>query len=407
VTTVIVEPYRRVLAIPGARTLLLVGLVARIPVMAGGLTLTLYVVTGLKLGFLQAGLVGAASTGGTAVGAPVAGRFVDRCGLRPVVAITTFTELAFWSSAAFLPYWLLVGGAFAGGVLALPVSSVVRQCLAVAVPAERRRTAFALDSMLIEVGYMAGPAVAVAVTTAVGSGWALDLVGLGLAGSGMTLLVLNPPIRADDAPTVSKAGLPRRQWLTPALAGLLGVTFAAAFVVIAVELSVVAVLKADAATGWTGLAIGLFSLSSMAGGFAYGALSRGFSPLVMVGGMAALTVPVGLAGPWPLLCLALIPAGMLCAPAISTTVDTLSQWVPAGARGEAMGLHSTALTLGLAVSAPVTGCVIDTWGARWSFAVAGLAGIVLVVFATPLWRRAPQPAGSGAGSTAGTTTKVT
>jgi hypothetical protein len=55
VTTVIVEPYRRVLAIPGARTLLLVGLVARIPVMAGGLTLTLYVVTGLKLGFLQAG----------------------------------------------------------------------------------------------------------------------------------------------------------------------------------------------------------------------------------------------------------------------------------------------------------------------------------------------------------------
>jgi MFS family permease len=395
---VIVEPYRRVLAIPGARTLLLVGLVARIPVMAGGLTLTLYVVTGLKLGFLQAGLVGAASTGGIAVGAPVVGRFVDRCGLRPVVAITTFTELAFWSSAAFLPYWLLVGGAFAGGMLALPVSSVIRQCLAAAVPAERRRTAFALDSMLIEVGYMVGPAVAVAVTTGAGSGWALALIGLGLAGSGMTLLVVNPPIRAEEAPAVSEAGVPRRQWLTPALVGLLGVTFAAAFVVIAVELSVVAVLKADAATGWTGLAVGLFSLSSMVGGFAYGALSRGFSPLVMVGGMAALTVPVGLAGPWPLLCLALIPAGMLCAPAVSTTVDTLSQWVPAGARGEAMGLHGTALTLGLAVSAPITGFLIDAWGARWAFTVAGLVGIVLVASAIPLWRRGPRPAGHDSGN---------
>lgn len=402
----IVEPYRRVLAIPDARRLLLVGSVARIPVMAGGLTLTLYVVTGLKLGFLQAGLVGAASTGGTAIGAPVVGRFVDQCGLRPVVAITMISELAFWSSAAFLPFWLLVGGAFAGGMLALPVSSVIRQCLAVAVPAERRRTAFALDSMLVEVGYMVGPAAAVAVTTAVGSGRALALLGLCLVGSGMVLLVLNPPIRAEDEPVAGKPGTPRRQWLTPALVALLGVTFAAAFVVIAIELNLVAALKADAATGWTGLAVGLFSLSSMVGGFAYGALSRGLSPLVMVGGMAALTIPVGLIGPWQLLCLALIPAGMLCAPAISTTVDTLSQWVPADARGEAVGLHSTALTLGLAVSGPITGFFLDGWGARWSFAIAGLVGIVLVTVAVPLWRRGPQPTGLEEGAAAETTTGV-
>src|SRR5882672_7711401 len=69
-----VEPYRRVLAIPGVRALLLVGLVARIPVAATGLTLTLRVVNSLKLGFFQAGLVGAAATVGVAVGAPVAGR---------------------------------------------------------------------------------------------------------------------------------------------------------------------------------------------------------------------------------------------------------------------------------------------------------------------------------------------
>ncbi|MCW2899551.1 MAG: major facilitator transporter [Streptosporangiaceae bacterium] len=388
-----VDPYRRVLAIPGVRALMLVGLVARIPVTAAGLTLTVHVVNSLKLGFFQAGLVGAAVTVGTAVGAPVSGRFVDRHGLRPVVAITTVAEVAFWVSAPFLPYWLLLGGAVLGGVLALPVMSLVRQCVAAAVPAEQRRAGFALDSMLVEVAYMIGPALAVASATAFGSGATMAAVGMGLVGSGVAMLILNPPTRAgdDEAPG---AAVPRRQWLTPALFSVLGITFAATFVLIATELSLVAVLKADNAARWSGLAIGLWCFWSLVGGFVYGALPRGFSPLVMIGAMAALTVPVGLVGSWQLLCMAMIPAGILCAPALSTTADTLSQWVPAGARGEAMGLHGTALTLGLAVSAPITGSIIDTYGTRWSFAIAGLAGLLLVILAIPFWRRAPQPAQS-------------
>jgi hypothetical protein len=58
------EPYRRVLAIPGTKTLLLVGVIGRIPVIAVALTSTLYVVGDLRLGFLSAGLVGAAATAG-------------------------------------------------------------------------------------------------------------------------------------------------------------------------------------------------------------------------------------------------------------------------------------------------------------------------------------------------------
>jgi MFS family permease len=389
------EPYRRVLAVPGVRPLLLVGILARIPVIAIGVTLTLHVVTGMKLGFLQAGLVGAASTGGVALGAPITGRFVDRHGLRPVVAVTTVAQLVFWSSAAFLPYWPLVGGAFAAGVLALPVFNVIRQCLAAAVPAERRRAAFALDAMLVEVSYMAGPAVAVAATTTFGSDRTMALVGLGLVGSGTALLVLNPATRGGGEPEAGGAVVPRRQWLTPALLALFGVTFAATFVLTATELNLVAVLKADAATRWTGLAIAVWSLSSLVGGFAYGSLRRGLSPLVTIGCMAALTVPaglVGLVGPWPLLCLALVPSGILCAPALSTTVDTLSGWVPAAARGEAVGLHSTALTLGIAVANPVTGFLIDRTGTGWAFAVTGLGSLLVVGLAVPLWRRAPRPA---------------
>lgn len=100
--------------------------------------------------------------------------------------------------------------------------SLIRQCLAVAVPPEQRRTAFALDSMLNEVSYIAAPAAAVAATTAVGSGWAMALVGLGVVGSGMALLVLDPPTRTDDESETAGTTVPRGQWLTPSLLALLG-----------------------------------------------------------------------------------------------------------------------------------------------------------------------------------------
>jgi MFS family permease len=387
-----VEPYRRVLAIRGVRALLIVGLLARVPITASGLTLTLHVVNSMKLGFLEAGLVGAASTVGVAIGGPVAGRFVDKHGMRPVVIVTTTAQFLFWVTAAFLPYWLLVGGAFASGVLALPVFSVVRQCLAAAVPAEQRRTGFALDSMSVEVSYMLGPALAVTLTTAFGSGWAMAAVGIGLTGSGIALLKLNPPTRPEGEQEDPQHSVPRRQWLTPALLALLGTTVAATVVLTATELGVVAVLKHDHAADWTGAVISLWCFCSLVGGFVYGALPRGYSPLVMVGAMAALTVPLGLVGDWRLLCLAMIPAGILCAPSISTTLDTLSKWVPVSARGEATGLHGTALTLGMAVSSPLTGLIIDGWGTRWAFAIAGVVGLVLVAAALPFWRRTPRRA---------------
>jgi hypothetical protein len=65
-------------------------------------------------------------------------------------------------------------------------------------PAEQRRTGFALDSMLVEVAFMIGPALAVASATAFGSGWTMAAVGMGLVGSGAALLMLNPPTRTED-----------------------------------------------------------------------------------------------------------------------------------------------------------------------------------------------------------------
>ncbi|PZG32027.1 MFS transporter [Spongiactinospora gelatinilytica] len=386
-------PYKRVLAAPGVRTLLLVGLLARIPVTATGMTLTMHVLHDMKLSFTQAGLVGAIITVGMAISAPVAGRFIDKKGLRPVIAITTLAQLAFWLTAPALPYLALLVSAALSGLLTLPLFSVIRQCVAAVLPVERRRTGFALDSMAVELSYMIGPAAGVGLVLGLGSGWALALVGFGLVAAGTALLVLNPPTRSaeEDAESADAPVVPRRQWLGMGVITLLGTVSALTFVLTATELSLVAVLKEGHATEWTGLVIGLWCFYSLVGGFVYGGLPRALSPLLLTAGLCAFTAPLGLVtGGWGWLCLALIPAGLLCAPALASSVDALTQWTPPSVRGEAMGLHSTALTIGMAAAGPVAGAVIDGYGPGWAFLATGVLAAVFVLVAMPFWRRAPR-----------------
>ncbi|WP_084962314.1 MFS transporter [Thermoactinospora rubra] len=384
------EPYRRLLRLPGIRTLLLVGLLARIPSTATAMCLTLHVVSprGLGLGFTAAGVVGMASTIGMAVGAPLSGRFVDRYGLRPVLLATTLAQALFWSTAWSLPYPALVPAAALAGLFALPVFSVVRQCLAAMAPVEQRRIAFSLDSMLVELSYMAGPALAVAGVTALGSTWTMAIVAAGMTGAGVGLILLDPPTRSAEELAEPQAAVSRRTWFTAAFVALLGTAAAATFVLTATELALVASMERSGATAWIGLAIALWCVYSLVGGFVYGALPRGFSPLVLIAVMGVLTVPVGLlAADWRWVVVALVPAGLFCAPALSSTVEVLSRWVPAGARGEAMGFHGTALLVGGAASAPIAGAIIDSFGPSWAFVVAGAAGLALVALAVPFWRR--------------------
>ncbi|MFG1695926.1 MFS transporter [Nonomuraea sp. NPDC049309] len=401
------DPYRRLLKIPGVPTLLLVGLLARVPTTATAMTLTLHVANTLDLGYGRAGVITAVNTIGMAVGSPLSGRFVDRHGLRPVLIVTTLAQAAFWSCAWALPFPALVVAAGLAGLLAMPVFSVTRQCLAAMVPVEQRRSGFALDSVLVELSYMVGPALAVAGLTTAGSTATMLAIGAGMTIAGLGMILLNPPIRSEEEDNEQGVKVPRRQWLTAGFAALLGTIAAATFVLTATELSLVATMNEAGQTEWVGLAVAIWSCYSLVGGLIYGGLSRGFSPLLLIGGMGALTIPVGLVGGgWHWLVLALLPSGMLCAPSLSSTVDAISRWVPSAARGEAMGLHGTALLIGGAVSAPIAGSVIDGTGPSWAFAVAGLVGVGMVLVALPFWRRRPAertrtPAAEPSAETAG------
>lgn len=396
--------YREVLRLPGVRTLILVGLLARIPSVAAGVTLTLHVVLDLDRGYAAAGLVGAAATIGAAIGAPLLGRMVDRRGLRPVLVLTTVSELIFWTFAGALPYPVLLVAALAGGLLLLPTFSVIRQSLAALVPPEQRRPAYALDSMSVEISFMIGPALAVLLATTVSPRATMNAVGGGIVLAGLLLFIQNPPVRAahEEAP-VSGTRVPVRSWLTSRMAGILAVSVATTLVLGGTDVAVVAMLRAAGELEFTGLVLAAWGVYSLVGGFAYGAVRRAPPPVVLMLVLGVLTIPVGLLGDsWWLVAVALLPAGFLCAPTLASTADAVSQLAPPAVRGLAMGVHGSSITVGLALGAPLAGAVIDASAPKWGFAAIGVIGalVALVVLPLELRRRArvaasaspPEPA---------------
>jgi predicted MFS family arabinose efflux permease len=389
-------PYRETLRLPGIRSLLAVVTLARIPITAGAVTLTLHVVLDLHRGYGAAGLVTAAFTVGASLGAPVLGRLTDRRGLRLVLVLTTVAEVLFWSTGQAMPYPALLVLAAAGGFLSLPAFSVARQSIAALAPESHRLPAFALDSMTTELSFMAGPAAGVLVATAAGPRVAMLAIAGGLLASGVGLWLLDPPIRAGhEAPVAVTGRIPRRTWLRPRLVAVLAVSAAATLVLSGTDVAVVAVLRHSGEVPWTGAVMALWATCSLLGGFAYGTLRRGVSPVTLLFPLALLTIPVGLGGGhWWLLALLLLPAGALCAPTITAGADAVSRLTPAAARGEAMGLHNSALTVGIAVGGPLAGRVMDQFSPPWGFTAVGVAGVLVALAVLPgeLRRRATPPA---------------
>lgn len=370
------EPYRRVLAIPGVRGLTILALLARIPVTAAGVVLTLHVVLTLEHGYGAAGLVGGAATIASALGAPWLGRVVDQHGLRRMLSVSIVAEAVFWFSAPWLPYpWLLVS-AFVGGLFTLPVFSVVRQSLAALVPEDQRRQAYSLDSMSVELSYMFGPMLGVLVATQVSTTVAILALGTTIVASGVALRAFNPPVK--DGRQVAGVSRPSwRSWLRPRLAAVLIMTAGATMVLAGTDLAIVGTLQSSGQTSWIGLVIAVWCMASLVGGFVYGALPRAVPALTLTALLGLLTVPVGLGTSWWALCLLIVPAGLLCAPTLAAVADAVSKLTPEAVRGLVMGVHSSALTAGLAIGAPLAGFVVDASSPPWAFVVAGFTGVAV------------------------------
>jgi len=397
--------YKSVLGLPGMKTFMLVGLIARIPGTAWTTALTLSVVLDRHLSYAAAGAATAMFTVGLALGSPLLGRAIDRRGPRPVLLVTGLVSLLFWNLVPALPYSALLACAVFCGALQVPIMTLVRRSLAQRVPESVRRQAYSLDSMAVELSFMVGPALAVLAITSLGEATStLRVVGFGIAAGAAVLYAYtgrqdaSGSGSAEAEPDDADARTAAPRWLAPSFLLILAVCTACCVILSATDVAVVALLRGHGQIAWAGVVVILWCAASLVGGFVHGALPRPVPMPLLLLLLGALSAPVGLAGNWWALCLAVIPAGLACAPTIASTVDAVSRAVPPSRRGQAMGLHAAALTVGSAIGAPLIGVVIDGAGPAWGMAVVGLLGCAVALAAWAVQQRgrqavvAPRPA---------------
>ncbi|SDX42763.1 Predicted arabinose efflux permease, MFS family [Arthrobacter sp. yr096] len=414
--------YKEMLSIRPVRRLLVVGMIARIPHSAAGVLLTLHIVLTLGQGYAAAGAAAAVMTIGIALGAPWRGRRVDLVGLRKALIPSVVSETVIWSIVPHVSYEWLLPLVFVGGLFTLPIFSVVRQSLGVMVDGEQRRSAFALDSIATELVFMIGPAVGAIVATSGFSAIGLTAVGISVSAAGLFLMWFNPPTRSEavctpqesadraaadlaaaeaamvaSAPahvqeaasemasaTTRGAGIRSRvasnfTWFTVSVAALFAVAAGSGMVLSGSDVSIVGLLERGGHQNEIGIVFFFWCAASVVGGLIYGSMKRSISPMLLLLGMAALTIPMGFAqDTWTLAFLSLLP-GLLCAPVLSASSEKVADLVDEERRGEAMGWYGSALTAGVALGAPLAGVFIDNVGPSAGFAAIGFAGVVLCV----------------------------
>ncbi|MEU7475087.1 MFS transporter [Lentzea sp. NPDC042327] len=380
-------PFKHVLALPRVRPLVLLMLFARMPSAATGVILTLHVAVTLDKGYGAAGLVGAAGTVGMGLGAPLMGKLIDERGLRTMLALSVTASGTFWLVAPLMSYWVLLAASFAVGLLSVPMMSVGRQIVTALVPVAQRRVALSLDSISVELSFMAGPALGVFVATRFSTSAALVSIGISILVAGVLLYAANPPMVHQDE--VLDGPKPRvREWLRGPVVGVFVVCAGATLCLVGMEVSTIASLEHAGKQSWLGVAFFAMCASSITGGLVYGGVKRTPSVLVLLALMGLFEMPVGLGdGSVLWLCLLLIPMNLMCAPLIAASGEHISRLAPATARGLAMGLQGSAFTIGSAIGSPLAGVAIDHGGAPLGYVVVGAGGLAVAGIGWLLARR--------------------
>ncbi|WP_235545661.1 MFS transporter [Phycicoccus sp. Soil802] len=378
--------YRRVLASAALRQALVLGFLVRMPIFAGGVVLTLHVVSHLGRPYAAAGLVSAAATIAIAVSGPWRGKLLDRRGLRRVVVPSIVVAAVCWSIAPFVSYWWLLALAALAGLFVIPSFSIIRQAVIAAVDEDDRRTAISLDSVAVELSFMVGPAAGVWAATVWPTQWVLFAIEMLGVLAGVLLWFANPVLHDEAEAAVDDEGVSvevprvvRSQWFKARFLVICLAAAATTLVLGGTDIAIVAALRdfdAQPSIGWV---LAVWGFGSLLGGLVYGGLHKSVSAFWLLGGLALVSAPMALAlGVGSLAALSFV-AGLFCAPTITATVDQVSRVVPGAARGEAMGWHGSFMTGGMALGAPLAGFAIDHQGWQAGFLLVAAVGLLVAL----------------------------
>ena len=383
--------YTRILRMPGVATIVAATAVGRLPIGISGLAILLYVqeVSG---SFAAAGTCAGALALGSAAGAPLQGRLIDWRGERallPLAFVHACGLLAVWALGAVdAPTAMLVVAAFATGAAIPPLSSVLRSRwpLLLSGQPDLIPSAYALDSVMIELIFVVGPLLTTVVVATVGPEYALAVSVACVLGGTFMLLV---GLRGRGRPEAPRAGS-RRFGLgalaAPGLRTLVLASLPVGFAFGAIEVVLPAFSAEEGQRELGGVLLAVWAGASGVAGLVYGARPPS-SPLAAVHLRLACVLPIATAvlfaatSPFTMALLVVI-MGLPIAPLIASRNQLVERVAPPGTATEAFTWPLTALVAGVALGAGVGGALVESYS--WSAAVlsavvVSAAGAALLV----------------------------
>lgn len=365
--------YGALFRVPHVRRLVLSGMLARLPMGMIGLALLLLVrENGGSYG--AAGLVSGAYFVATAVGAPIAGRLVDRRGqalilLRRALIFPALLGAVCVLAALDAPLALIGISSAATGLFLPPVGSSLRALWPrLFVDGELRAAAYALEASLQEITFIVGPLLVALLTALVSPILALGAAAA-IGGVGTLLVALAEPVRAwrpDERHAMSILGaLESRGVITIiGLSACLGLGFGGT------EVGFPAFAEGHGGAEYGSIPLALYAGGSLVGGLIAGAMVT-MSPLRLLR-VSAVVLAFGLALPllgWSLTSMAVLAfvAGLPIAPVVMSAYGLVDAVATRGTAAEAFAWITTAVFAGFSVGMALGGTLIDAFGVKASF----------------------------------------
>jgi predicted MFS family arabinose efflux permease len=378
----------KILAAPGAPALLATSIIARLPLAMFSIALLVHAQQ-LTGSFAIAGVVSAAYAIGSAASAPLLGGLVDRRGQTAVLVggatVTAIALVAAGLAPRTAPPVVLVALAAAAGAASPPLDACVRTLLpGIAPDPDRLRTLFAFESAVLEVTFVAGPPLALAIGAIWSTGAALVLSGATLLAG--TLAFATRRVSRHWRPEPSA---PRRRGgslRSPAIRTLVLIVAGTEVVFGATEVGVTAAAHAHGGMAAAGPILGLWGAGSFVGGIVAtrrgggATTSRGVTLL-----LAALAVTHGAliltTGNMLALGVTITLAGATIAPTVASLYSLVDSAAPAGTETEAFSWLLTASLLGASLGAAAGGVLAQRAGSTAVFAFVAAGGGVTVLVA--------------------------
>jgi MFS family permease len=400
-----VRPYLELLRRPGAISIAVAHSLGR---LTPGMIL-LALILALREGgypYAAVGLVTGAHQLGVAISSPIQGRLADVLGHRRVllpdgvVYFAGTATLALGVTRGWTVVPLILAG-LATGLFSPPMTACVRAAFGSMFPTGRERErAFILTGANIELGFLLGPLLTVAIAATVGARFAVVTAGAGVL-LGAIVYAAAPSIEATAARVkvdgVSRwsggaFGALRSRGLQAMVLVYLGV--ASTFGLF--DIFAASVSEAAGRPGFAGTMISLIALASLVSAFAYGArISKGTLrermlrfALLFVGVYVLMSAA---AGDLRLLVGAVLIAGAVIGPLNVCGFQLIDDVSPPRSRAEAQSWTQASIYLGSALGGALGGFVVDIAGPR---AVALLAACCALFTAAVLWRSPALRAGA-------------